>query len=194
VQGGRKSSDGQGAAVGGVALAAAQAIAAGKTVSPSFLYILVPPRGLLPCIYAVILSFLHILVSQNGLLLCILPVRDHDSISLWSVLQAHHHRCELTLCRSLQEKHLTNFYRFQQKEKRRSGEHRPPRLSILFLLVGHHTSATSLPHGESACKYIKLLSHYYKISKRWSVKQCPLQGPTVNATHNPSLNFGRFTM
>ena len=37
VQGGRKSSDGQGAAVGGVALAAAQAIAAGKKVSPATL-------------------------------------------------------------------------------------------------------------------------------------------------------------
>lgn len=104
----------------------------GQDGEPFIPHILVPPKGLLPCIYAVILSFLHILVSQNGLLLCILPVRDHDSISLWSVLQAHHHRCELTLCRSLQEKHLTNFYRFQQKEKRRSGEHRPPRLSILF--------------------------------------------------------------
>ena len=33
MQGGRKSSDGQGAAVGGVALAAAQAIAAGKKVA-----------------------------------------------------------------------------------------------------------------------------------------------------------------
>lgn len=33
MQGGRKSSDGQGAAVGGVALAAAQAIAAGKKVT-----------------------------------------------------------------------------------------------------------------------------------------------------------------
>ncbi len=36
MQGGRKSSDGQGAAVGGVALAAAQAIAAGKKVAVSF--------------------------------------------------------------------------------------------------------------------------------------------------------------
>ena len=35
MQGGRKSSDGQGAAVGGVALAAAQAIAAGKKVTLS---------------------------------------------------------------------------------------------------------------------------------------------------------------
>ena len=34
-QGGRKSSDGAGAAVGGVALAAAQAIAAGKKVAPA---------------------------------------------------------------------------------------------------------------------------------------------------------------
>ena len=34
-QGGRKSSDGAGAAVGGVALATAQAIAAGKKVAPA---------------------------------------------------------------------------------------------------------------------------------------------------------------
>ena len=38
MQGGRKSSDGQGAAVGGVALAAAQAIAAGKKVTCSIFW------------------------------------------------------------------------------------------------------------------------------------------------------------
>ena len=51
MQGGRKSSDGQGAAVGGVALAAAQAIAAGKkvdlfsTLTSSYLLLLCCPSS-----------------------------------------------------------------------------------------------------------------------------------------------------